>query len=915
MEGSGLVGRWRELRVLRSFADQAAVDGAALLLTGDAGIGKTALLDAVGEYALTCGATVVRVIGTELEGRVGYASLNQALYPLLTRLDDLPTAHQQALGVALGLGDGPPPDRLRVANATTALLRSAAATAPLLLIVDDVQWIDRASAGVLSFVARRLDGSRAGFLAACRTGEDQGYFDRAGLHEYDVQPLADEDAAELLGQRFPDLHRTVASRLLHIAQGNPLALLELPRALSASQRTAAEPLPAVLPLGHHLQRYFAARVMNLPPATRAFLLMAAVDDAGELAVLLRAGAGSYGIEDLGPAERDQLVELDGRRLRFRHPLIRSAVVAAMTSIDRRAAHRALAGVLADEPERRAVHLGEATIEPDEDVARMLEEAAGRLLGRGDHLSAIALLTRAAELSPGADARGRRLAESAFLGAESMGDFRRAANRLEAIRRAGGDAAASLHYASAAALVMITADGHVDTAHRLLVAAIEGSPDAGDAGNPEIVNALWTLALLCFVGGRSQLWDDLYVAMARLTDGPPDLLRLTLDLFADPARTGVAALPRLDAALRSVHRETDLDVVQNLAGAAMYADRLAELREPLWRIVLQGRAGGPARKHLVSLFDLCVDDFHRGHWDEAAEFAAEGLSVSEDRAGGFFSWYPRYHQALLAAVRGRFGAAQALVDQIVGWAGPRGVGTARAFAHHALVLADIGRGDYEAAYRHAAAISPAGVLASHVPHALWMAMDLVEAAVRTNRRAEAAAHVSALRAADVATLSPRLAILVEASAGIAAVEDDDAWTHFEKALTLPTVEQWPFDVARIRLCHGERLRRARSVNEAQVQLEAAVAAFTTLGADPWTARAERELRATGLGAPAKAPRTAALTAQEVQIARLAAAGLTNKDIAARLYLSPRTVGGHLYRIFPKLGITTRAALRDALGPDD
>nr|WP_272955040.1 LuxR family transcriptional regulator [Kribbella shirazensis] len=909
-----MVGRWEELRLLHTFVDRAAVGGGSLVLTGDAGIGKTALLDAADEYAGSRGATVLRVVGTELEGQVGYASLNQALYPLLDRIDALSTTHRTALQVALGFGEGPPPDRLLVANAATVLLRTAA-SAPLLLVVDDVQWIDRASAGVLSFVARRLTGSRAGFLAASRNGDNQGYFDHAGLPGYDVRPLSDVDAAELLGLRFPDLHRSITPRILQTAQGNPLALLELPRALSPSQRAAAEPLPAVLPLGRHLQRYFVARVANLPEPTRALLLAAAVDDSGDLGVLLRAGGDRYRLEDLGAAERDHLIEIHDHRLRFRHPLIRSAVVAAMTSADRRAAHRELAAVLADEPERRAVHLGEATIEPDEDVATMLEEAAGRLLGRGDHQSAVALLTRAAELSPGADARGRRLAESAFLGAESMGDFRSAADRLEAIRRAGGDAAASLHYASAAALVMIDEDGHVDTAHRLLVAAIAGSPDARNASNPEIVNALWTLALLCFVGGRTQLWDDLYAAMARLVDVPPDLLSLTLDMFADPARTGPAALPRLDAALRSVHHEKDLDVVQNLAGAAMYADRLAELREPLWRIVLQGRDGGPARKHLVSLFDLGVDDFHRGKWDEAAEFAAEGLAVSEDRAGGFFSWYPRYHQALLAAVRGRFDTARALVDQIAGWAGPRGAGTARAFAHHALVLADLGRGDYEAAYRHATAISPAGVLASHVPHALWMAMDLVEAAVRTNRRAEAADHVRALHAADIPALSPRLAILVEASAGIAATEDDASRAHFEKALSLPTVDHWPFDVARVRLCYGERLRRVRSVNEAQVQLAAAATAFTNLGADPWTARAERELRAAGLGTGANVPRTAALTAQEAQIARLAAAGLTNKDIAARLYLSPRTVGGHLYRIFPKLGITTRAALRDALGPDD
>ena len=320
-------------------------------------------------------------------------------------------------------------------------------------------------------------------------------------------------------------------------------------------------------------------------------------------------------------------------------------------------------------------------------------------------------------------------------------------------------------------------------------------------------------------------------------------------------------------------------------------------------------------HRRILMDLCIDDFHRGEWGEAGELAAEGLRVCEERGSRFFGWYFRYHQALLAAVQGRFDTSQALADQMIGWAGPRGVRTAQVYARHALVLAALGQGDFESAYQHATAMSPAGSLAPYVPHCLWVVMDLVEAAVRTQRPAEADRHLRATRDADLAALSPRLAILAAASAAIAA-DDRQAPALFERALNLPTVDRWPFDAARVRLAYGERLRRTRATTQSRIHLQAALTAFQKLGAAPWASRAELELRATGATRmPSGARGADHLTPQELQIARLAASGLTNKQIAERLYLSPRTVGGHLYQIFPKLGITTRAALRDALGPAD
>ena len=526
-----------------------------------------------------------------------------------------------------------------------------------------------------------------------------------------------------------------------------------------------------------------------------------------------------------------------------------------------------------------------------------------------------MLCRAADLSPTSTERSRRLAEAAFIGAEAMGEVASIAELLERGRQVSRTVSASLHYASAAALVMLGGDTPIDAVHRLLVAAIESGDHRYDSEDPELINALWTLALVCYFGGRGELWAPLHSSMARLSPAPPPLLSLTIDMFADPARTGVAALPRLRAALDVVHDEVDIAYVQNLAGAAMYADLLAEIREPLWRTVRQGRLGGPGRRYLVALMDLCVDDFHRGTWDEAADLAAEGLALSQDRGSTFFAWYFHYHRALLAAVRGRPADAREIAQQIIGWAEPRGVGTARVYAHHALVLADLAAGEHASAYQHAIEISPPGVLPSHVPHALWIVMDLVEAAVRTDRRTEAERHVQALRDADIAALSPRLALLEAGASGIAAA-GAAARAHFERALALPAIDRWPFDLARVKLAYGEQLRRTRATTDARVQLTAALTMFERLGAPAWADRARNELRATGVHRNARqSGDSLPLTAQQLQIAQLAASGLTNKQIGERLYLSPRTVGGHLYQIFPKLGVTTRAALRDALGGGD
>jgi DNA-binding CsgD family transcriptional regulator len=909
-----LVGRGAALESIRGFLD-ATDRGGALLVSGAAGVGKTVLLDAVAEAAVASGSRVLRAAGVEFEADVSYSGLNQILFPFYEAFGELEAAHADALRVALGFGSGAPPERLVLSNATLMLLRHVAKASPVLLIVDDLPWIDRASAAVLGFVARRLTGTRVTFLGSLRSGSET-FFNGGGLPEYEVPPLDGESAQLLLNTRFPTLAGRVRQRLLSVAEGNPLALLELPTALSGEQRVALETLPPVLPLSQRLQALFVSRVSALSLSARRLLLLATLEGTGNLAVV-QASARQAGyesdLEDLAPAEQDRLVAFhEGtRRLVFRHPLIRSAVVDACSSAERRAAHRALAQVLVSHPERRAWHLGEASVEPDEQVAGLLEQAARRIAARGDAVGAVAALVRAADLSPQDSNRARRLAEAAYIGADATGQLRNASELLEGARLADPELIGSLHFAAAAVFLIINGDGDIDTAHRLLVGAVEAGTHHYDAQDGALNDALHLLLLLCFFSGRAELWDPLYATLRRLRPEPPALLSVAAKTFSDPVRSGAGALNQLESVLSDLQKETDPGRIVRAGTGALYLDRLADVREPSWRVVLQGRDGGPPRRHIGALMHLCLDDYLTGKWDECLELADEGTQVCHDSGYRFFTWYFWYCQAVVAAVRGDDEAVDRLTGQITRWATPRGVGVALHYTRHVRTVAAAGRGDFDSAYQHATALGPAGSFPSHVPHALWVAFDVVEAAVRTGRHTAAVAHVHAIREADIAALSPRLRLLAAGSAALCAADDDEAVRLFEEALDKAGAERWPFDLARVRLAYGERLRRAQSNADAREPLRQAYDAFTLLGAGPWEDRAAKELRATGWGAPRTTASGDVLTPQEREIADLAASGLTNKQIAERLYLSHRTIGAHLYQIFPKLGIGSRAALRDAL----
>jgi DNA-binding CsgD family transcriptional regulator len=908
-------GRDGDLSLIHAFIDRAAGSGGALLLTGEAGVGKTVLLAEAARYADAAGVRVLRAVGAQFEVAVSFAGLHRVVYPLLGEIPALSVTFRKALDVVLGVSEGPPPGQLLVSNALTALLERASAERPLLMIIDDVPWLDRASASVLGILARRLEGSQVGLLAAART-DDAGFFDRDGLPSHEVGPLDDASSLSLVMNHFPALVPSVRSRLLSVAQGNPLALLELPLALSPSQRAGTGPLPAVLPLSRRLQAVFESRIQQLPASTRHILLVAVLEGTGSLGALL--AAEPRGLEDLADAERARLVQVDEAtdRLVFRHPLTRSAVVDLSTVEERRRVHEVLAEYLLQQPERRAWHLASAAAGPDEKVAVLLEEAAHEARRRGDAVAAIAALLRAADLSPLGPQRSRRLAEAAYLGAVMNGDLSDVPRLLDSARQAGEGLSGSLVAAVAAAHhLLLSGDGDIDTAHRLLVGAIEMQPEPYRETDDTLVEALYTLGWVCYFGGRAQLWEPFHAASDRLTPGVPKVLSLLRNTFADPARTALPALAQLDEAIAGLPQVSDPVWVARVALASIFVDRLPGCRTALWRILREGREGKAITLSLHALSLLGLDHAMTGEWDEAQALADEHVDLCQKHGYRLLECLGMYVHAIVAAGRGDDDRVRTLTDRMSRWASARQVVLVLRLVAQVRTLAALGSGNFEDAYRHASVVSCPGELPSHVPHALWLVMELTEAAVRSGRPAEAAAHVAAARSAGLAAISPRYALIVEGAAAMAASEQD-APALFEKALAVPGADRWPFDLARVHLAYGERLRRMRVTTAARPHLAAAHETFERLGARPWAARAAAELRASGLGQRSD-QEPAPLTPQQREIASLAAAGLTNKQIGQRLFLSPRTVATHLYQIFPKLGITSRAALRDALAgrPDE
>lgn len=905
-----LLGRHAEREALAGLLDAVrAGESRALVLRGEAGIGKSALLTHAAERATGC--RVVRTAGVPSETGLAFAGLHQLCATMLDGLDTLAAPQANALGTAFGLRSGPPPDRFLVGLALLGLLGEAAREQPLVCLVDDAQWLDRASAQALAFVARRLLAESVGMVIAVRsTGADDGW---SGLPERVVRGLGGSDARALLASalRGP-VDDPVRERIVAEAHGNPLALLELPRTLELAGGFG---LPGGAHVSTLLLESFQRRVEALPDDTRALLLVAAVEPAGT-SLLTWTAAASLGIrpEAAAPAEAAELCRF-GSVIRFRHPLVRSAVYAAAGEEEQRAVHRALADAIdpATDPQRRAWHRAYGATEPDEEIAAELERSAALAQARGGLAAAAAFLVRAMELTPAPDGRSRR-ALAAAQATHQAGAPTEATQLLWTAEAGPLDELDRAHVDVLRAQIAFAEHRGREAPALLLRAARRLEPLDPLAARDTYLDALTAATI---AGGLSSDSPPAVVARAALAaPQPPDGPRpadLLLDGMALLAAEGYpAAMPTLRRALQAFRDDqlpTDVGLrwlwYASHAALDIWDDESWELLAA--RHVALARETGALSVLPVALNTRAGVHLGLGQLDQAYA-ALDEARVLSDATGGPST---AFVELALAGVRGDAAEVARLTELTVRDATHRGEGIAVNVAHWAHAVLANSRGQFDEALK---AARQATVNPDEVWTTAYGAVELIEAAARTGAVELASTHLERLAVATQASGSP-FALGMEARCRALVSEGEAAEALYQEAIAALGNTRVRVELARAQLLYGEWLRREQRRLEAREQLRAALEHFTDMGLEAFAARAEGELRATGGAMHRRPPETGAgLTAQEERIARLAREGLSNPAIGARLFVSPRTVEYHLHKVFTKLGIRSRAQLVDALEPE-
>jgi DNA-binding CsgD family transcriptional regulator len=908
--GRGLLGRISECAQLeRLLASARGGQSGVLVIRGDAGIGKTALLSYAAEQTLDF--RVAQIAGVEAEMELPFAAVHQLCAPILAHLEVLPEPQRNALSVALGVAAGDTPDRFLVALAVLNLLSAAAEEQPLACIVEDAQWLDEASSQVLGFVARRLLAERIALIFAARDSPSRREF--VGLPELRLEGLDPEDARDLLATAIPGrLDSRIRDRIIAETRGNPLALLELPRGLSVAQLAGGFGLPPMAPLSGRIEESFRRRLAQLPPETRRLLLLAAAEPLGEPALMWRAAAGlGIPVTALEPATQSGLVDV-GAEVRFRHPLVRSAVYRSASEQGRQMAHRGLAEATDAElaPDRRAWHRAYAARAPDDDVAAELERSAGRAQARGGLAAAAAFLGRSADLTIDMDRRAERVLAAAQLNLQA-GAFDTALALL-ARAQAGpldelGRARVDLLHAQLA-----FAQNRGNDAPQLLLRAAKTLEGLDVRMARETYLDAWSAAL--FAGGLATTAGLLDVSRAAIAapdlESAPRPCDLLLDGFALVFTEGRAAgAPVLDRAAKrfATAEASEVEVLRwawLATVAAVYVWDYDTCLAVATREVEVARSSGALEVLAVGLNILTQAFCLGGDYASAELLVAEADAVRE-ATGALVA---PYGALVLAGFRGREAAAAQLIEATIREATPGGQGTAVQFAHfsNAVVMNGLGRYD-EALPSAVAAIENTPELVV----AIWSRSEAIEAASRT-QETEVAERALAELAEQTHGSDADWGLGMVARGRALLSQGEAAERSFREAIERLSRTKLRPDMARARLLYGEWLRREGRRSDAREQLRPAHEMLADMGMDAFAERARRELAATGETVRKRRDDTRnELTPQELQIAQLARDGLSNLAIGARLFLSPRTVEWHLHKVFTKLGIRSRRELHGAL----
>ena len=898
-------GREDAVALIDGLIDRIRDGGAALVISGEPGIGKSALLDVARAHARTGGLRVLHMSGVTAEAHLPFAALQQAMGPVLKQADTLPPRQRSALLSAFGLSDdATAPDVYLVGLATLTLLTESAARKPILLVADDAQWLDQPSYDVLAFISRRLSADPIVLLMATRDGSDRS-LSYPGVLRHPLSGLDNTTAERLLDSHAPGLSLDLRRRFLDEAAGNPLALVELP----CSERVPETAESQWLPLTDRLERTFFSRVSDLPAATRALLLIMAENDGKSLREVLDAGdmllGEPVGLDALAPAVSARLIEVSASDVQFRHPLMRSAVHQAASLAMRQKVHEALAGVIKDQSDRGIWHRMVSTIGPDDSLAVELDAAAARSQRRGGFAMAIVALENAARLSGSVAARSERLMRAAELAAELAQP--ETVERL--LREADLDRPPSHVQARVAWIREMSQPLTVNDPAR--IPALRGLADDAQAdGAVDLaLNLLWRAAQRCWWGNASDAMRASIIAAASELGLPETDARLiAITGYVGPLERGSDVYRQLRAHAATGVADPVVARILGLTANTIGAFDLGVgwLTESSNALREQGRLGDLARV----LFARSYAEMETGDWMGALTSAEESVRFGEETGQTVWVAAATIVQARLAAMRGSLAAAEAHAVQAERLVLSPGTSFLLALLQNARGIAALGAGRPTEAYEHLQRVHTPADPAMNTSLQFFSLADYVEAAVSCGQEAAAASILEEVDRRSAPVAVPWVQMMLCYGKALLA-SPGRAELFFQDGLgTL--AQNWPFLRARLLLAYGGWLRRQRRVAEARSPLRTARDMFDALGASPWSERARQELRAAG---ESSRPRTElvrdVLTPQELHIAELAAAGLSNKEIGARLYLSHRTVGYHLHRIFPKLGITARSGLRTVL----